>query len=166
MSAINPTNSNFKQRKERHLLSDIFTIADEAFALVLIYNEHHVWVNQQRRKGDATIPRQKKKFCDSDSGSRNGWMEEGRELFSDLCDKIGEMRKHPETGRKLEEMMRDRFRNESSTNYTNNKQGDANITSSSSTNCSGPKKKKKRNVYIDPAITALMNESLSMGELM
>ena len=42
------------------MLSDIFTIADEAFALVLIYNEHHVWVNQQRRKGDATIPRQKK----------------------------------------------------------------------------------------------------------
>eukprot|EP00536_Pseudo-nitzschia_multiseries_P009527 jgi/Psemu1/23437/gm1.23437_g len=110
--------------------------------------------------------RDKKKFCDSDSGSRNGWMEEGQELFSDLCDKIGEMRKHPETGRKLEEMMRDRFRNESSTDYTKkNKHGDANITSSSSTNCSGPKKKKKRNVYIDPAITASMNESLPIGEL-
>eukprot|EP00536_Pseudo-nitzschia_multiseries_P018661 jgi/Psemu1/56654/gm1.56654_g len=92
-------------------------------------------------------------------------MEEGRELFSDLCSKIVEMQKHPETGRKLEEMMRDRFRNKSSTDYTNNKHGDANITSSSSTNCSGPKKKKKRNVYIDPAITASMNESLSIGEL-
>ena len=108
-----------------------------------------------------------KKICDSDSGSRNGWMEEGRELFSDLCNKIGEMQKHPETGREFEEMMRERFRNESSTDYTKkNKHGDANITSSSSTSCSGPKKKKKRKFYIDPEITALMNASLSIGELM
>eukprot|EP00536_Pseudo-nitzschia_multiseries_P001918 jgi/Psemu1/4492/gm1.4492_g len=147
MSAINPTNSNFKQQKERNLLSDIFSVAGEAFVLILIYNEHHVW----------------RKFCDSDSGSRNGWMEERQELFSDLCDKVVKLRNQPETERELEEMMREKFRNESSTDYTNNKHGDANITSSSSTNCSGPKKKKKRNIYIDPAITASMNESLSIA---
>eukprot|EP00536_Pseudo-nitzschia_multiseries_P015133 jgi/Psemu1/41402/gm1.41402_g len=74
------------------------------------------------------------------------------------------LRNQPETGRELEEMMRERFRKESLTPYTN-KRGDANSTSNSSSSCSGPKKKKKWKVYIDPAITASMNANLSL-ELM
>ena len=40
MAAINPTYSKFSQRKCRDLISEIYSITDEAFGLLVIYNEH------------------------------------------------------------------------------------------------------------------------------
>eukprot|EP00957_Ditylum_brightwellii_P199311 15192447-Ditylum_brightwellii.AAC.1 len=48
--AINPTNNNFKQRKDKDVISDIFSITDEAFGLMVIYNKHNVWKNQRERE--------------------------------------------------------------------------------------------------------------------
>ena len=42
MAAINPTCSKFSQRKCRDLISEIYSITDEAFGLLVIYNEHQV----------------------------------------------------------------------------------------------------------------------------
>jgi len=35
--------------KEKKLLSEILTVEDEAFALLIIDNEHHVWLKQIKR---------------------------------------------------------------------------------------------------------------------
>ena len=46
-----------------------------------------------------------KKYCDSKSGSANGWDKEGRKVFAKLCKKIQMLRENPETGINLEKMM-------------------------------------------------------------
>eukprot|EP00957_Ditylum_brightwellii_P170292 12962541-Ditylum_brightwellii.AAC.1 len=79
LSAIDPANNNFKQRKDKDMISDIFSVTDEAFGLMIIYNEHDVWRNQRERKLDGTVDWKRKRFCDARSGSRQGWMEEGQE---------------------------------------------------------------------------------------
>ena len=84
LSAINPANNNFKQRKDKELINDIFLVTDEAFGLMIIYNEHNEWKNQRERKLNGTVDLNRKRFCDAISGSRQGWMEEGQELFNDL----------------------------------------------------------------------------------
>ena len=117
LSAINPACSNFKQRKTTDLISDIFSVTDEAFGLIVIYNEYHVWENLRSRKigggGDATVLKKRKRYCDANSGRRDGWMKEGQVLFDKLCRKVHDLREKPETGRELEEMIRKRFKNES-----------------------------------------------------
>ena len=117
LSAINPACSNFRQRKQTDLISDIFSVTDEAFGLIVIYNEYHVWENLRSRKigggGDATVLKKRKRYCDANSGRRDGWMKEGQVLFDKLCRKVHDLREKPETGRELEEMIRKRFKNES-----------------------------------------------------
>eukprot|EP00536_Pseudo-nitzschia_multiseries_P004087 jgi/Psemu1/9233/gm1.9233_g len=54
LSAINPVGTNFKQRKETELISEIFSVTDEAFALMIIDNEFGNWEKQKKRKLDAT----------------------------------------------------------------------------------------------------------------
>ena len=40
---MNPSVSNYKRDKNRKLISEIFSVADEAFGLVMLYNEYDVW---------------------------------------------------------------------------------------------------------------------------
>eukprot|EP00957_Ditylum_brightwellii_P057132 4329415-Ditylum_brightwellii.AAC.1 len=97
LSAISPANNNFKQRKDKDLISDTFSVIDKAFGLMIIYNEHDVWKNQRERKLDGTVDQKRKQFCDARSGSRHGWMEEGQELFNDLCLENDRLQHQPET---------------------------------------------------------------------
>ena len=117
LSAINPACSNFKQRKTTDLISDIFSVTDEAFGLMVIHNEYHVWEDIRSRKagssGNATELKKRKRYCDANSGRRDGWMKEGQLLFDKLCRRVHDLREQPETGRELEEMMRNRFVKES-----------------------------------------------------
>ena len=50
LAAINSASSDFRQRKEKQLISDILSVTDAAFGLILLYNKHHVWVHQRRTK--------------------------------------------------------------------------------------------------------------------
>ena len=43
LSTINPTFNKFGHRKGRELISEIYCVTDEAFGLLVIYNEHHEW---------------------------------------------------------------------------------------------------------------------------
>ena len=117
LPAINPGSNNFRQRKTTDLISDIFTVTDEAFGLILLHNEYHVWEDQQGRKGSnktiTNVEKKRKRYCDAKSGSREGWMREGKELFTELCLRIVELRKRPETGVRLEEMIREKIVKES-----------------------------------------------------
>ena len=47
LSAMNPTQSKLKQDKERKLISNMFSVADEAFVLVVVFfNQYDVWEEQ------------------------------------------------------------------------------------------------------------------------
>eukprot|EP00536_Pseudo-nitzschia_multiseries_P007147 jgi/Psemu1/17149/gm1.17149_g len=90
LSAINPGKTNFRLRKTKDLISTIFTVTDEAFALMIIDND----------------------------GSANGWDKQGRKVFAKLCKKIQTLRENPETGINLEKMMLQRFYSESNPTST------------------------------------------------
>ena len=121
------TKKKFMEFKTKLLLSDIFTVSDEAFALTILYNEQHVWEMQYKRKknknhandscGSPTMstaktraPKGKKRFCDYKSGDRKGWSEEGMFFFNMLCRDI---KKRREESMELERQMRERFLQES-----------------------------------------------------
>jgi len=59
----------------------------------------------------------KKKYCDSKSGSANGWDKEGRKVFTKLCKNIQTLRENPKTGKNLEKMMLERFKSEKTLLY-------------------------------------------------
>ena len=73
VAAINLTCTKFSQRKCRDLLSDIHSVTDKAFGLLVIYNEHQVWKDQEemKRQGNKgkTI-KKRKRFCSGNSGNR------------------------------------------------------------------------------------------------
>ena len=50
LSAINPTFNKFSYRKNRELISEIYSVSHEAFGMLVIYNEHHVWKEQEVMK--------------------------------------------------------------------------------------------------------------------
>eukprot|EP00536_Pseudo-nitzschia_multiseries_P016195 jgi/Psemu1/45294/gm1.45294_g len=43
LAGISPSRNRFKKSKETELMSDIFSVSDEAFGLMILHNEHHVW---------------------------------------------------------------------------------------------------------------------------
>ena len=71
VQAINPTKTMYNQRKHKERISEIFLVTDEAFGLLIIYNEHHVWKSQdeakRREPGTKETVRKRKKCCDSTS---------------------------------------------------------------------------------------------------
>ena len=40
---MNPSVYNYKRDMDNKLMSEIFSVADEAFWLVMLYNEYDVW---------------------------------------------------------------------------------------------------------------------------
>eukprot|EP00536_Pseudo-nitzschia_multiseries_P014043 jgi/Psemu1/37351/gm1.37351_g len=103
LSAVNPVGTNFKQRKATELISDIFSVTDEAFALMIIDNEFGNWEKQKKRKLDATDVTQtkkkymRKKYCDLKSGSADGWDKTGQIVFARLCKKVKTLREDRKT---------------------------------------------------------------------
>ena len=113
MAAINPTCSKFSQRKCRDLISEIYSITDEAFGLLVIYNEHQVWMDQEEMKmnGDkGKMIKKRKRFCSGNSGSKQGWSDTGLDLFNSLCHQIKERQ---EKTVEFETLIRQKFVTES-----------------------------------------------------
>ena len=48
----------------------MFSVADEVFALIMLYNEYDVWEDQNKREGNINKTKEKKKFLDSKNGRR------------------------------------------------------------------------------------------------
>ena len=114
LASVNARNNNFNGNTKgtEHLLSKIFTVEDEAFALLMLYNELHVWESALRKKKDPSLKLEQKRFCDAKSGRRDGWAPEGKVLYRKLCAEIKELRQDPKTGEAFEKQMRERFREE------------------------------------------------------
>ena len=49
-AATNLTYTKFSQQKCRDLLGDIYSVTDKAFGLLVIYNQHQVWKDQEETK--------------------------------------------------------------------------------------------------------------------
>ena len=133
--ACNPSKNNFRDDKGKKMISDIFSISDEAFSLLVLYNESHRWRTDVEKKQKKRLfgevqnttawtpdktqqnkkmkesPKERKKFTDARSGSREGWSVEGQKLYQDLCTKVNELRKNTCTGERVEEKLRKRFAN-------------------------------------------------------
>ena len=62
---------------------------------------------QNKKKKES--PKERKKFTNARSGSREGWSVEGRKLYQDLCRKVDELWKNTCTGERVEEKLRMEF---------------------------------------------------------
>ena len=113
LSGVNASITNFESKKTHVLLSEIFTVSDEAYALVTILNSLHVWEEQMKDKADRDPKRMKRKYTLPKSGRKESWSTEGRNAFHILCRKIEILRKDEMTGRTIEESLRNKFREES-----------------------------------------------------
>ena len=107
LARITPSRTNFRKQKHKKLLSEIFTVTDEAFVLFVLYNEWHIWVAQiedikKRKKGRDLV--REKRFCNS----KEGWKFEGMQVFVSIVREVMQRRKESE---ELEEEMRDRMNN-------------------------------------------------------
>jgi hypothetical protein len=115
LTAINPNKSKFNHHKSNTPISEIFSVTDEAFGLLIILNEHDVWTKQAEIQrtggGGGKLPKLKKKFCDGRSGDSKGWYDVGHSVFHELCRTIDRLRKS-EKGKELELLMMKRFAEE------------------------------------------------------
>ena len=86
VGAIRSKHTNFRRRKSREKISDIFTASDEAYALLFLYNEYHCWTS-------TTAARTKKRFTNSKLGCKQGWNYTGRKLYQYLFNEVVERRR-------------------------------------------------------------------------
>ena len=79
LSRVRPSKTKFNKSKENKVVSKCFTPSNEAFALIVLDNELHVWDAQLEKKGKGTSKKQKgsalraeKKHTDGNSGKKGG----------------------------------------------------------------------------------------------
>jgi hypothetical protein len=98
--------------KHKELVSNCFTITDEAFALLILFNSEQVWRNQYKEadkkqwKGEAFHFQ----YTKNRSGrNANSWSLDGRKKFNELCQMIKEKRSSPDTGENFEKEIKKIF---------------------------------------------------------
>ena len=106
LAKLNPLRTCFRARKTEQLISEIFTVTDEAFVLFVLYNELHCWEGQiadmdKGIKGRGLV--RAKRFCNGASGKKEAWSKDGLDLFYKL---VGEVQERREDTKDLEEELR------------------------------------------------------------
>ena len=104
-------------------MSTIFTPSDEAFALMIIYNEKDRWDSKPETENTTIDPTSEpvtkkkrwdnpvqKRFCSGMSGSRDGWSKEGKRVFRHLKNQIVYLRQNNTTGVVFEKLMREKWK--------------------------------------------------------
>ena len=116
LSEVQPKRTRYKRQRGHEIISACFTASDEAFALIVLDNELHVWDQQiEKRKGSrckkSDLRMEKKYMKRHGSGGKCGWSKEGQKIYKRLTDEIVAQRK--EGWRELDERKyRDKFRQE------------------------------------------------------
>ena len=95
MQALRPNENKFHEQKPHSRLSEIFTVSDEAFALVILLNEYHCWDE---------IGRVEKRFVKATSGDKQGWSVSGLNAYTSLCNEVAK-RRTEEGSNELERIM-------------------------------------------------------------
>ena len=106
MDSIQPRKSKIRECRDNKLISEIFTVSDEAFALMMLLNELHVWKDEVNGKGKG-----KRIFTDKSSGRKQGWDSSGLVVYNELCWLVADRRKE-EASRNYEEAFRRRYSTE------------------------------------------------------
>jgi hypothetical protein len=120
VSAINQSRSKFEDRKHKELISQIYSVMDEAYGLMIIHNEHHVWLEQEEMMKQGLTGqkiKKRKRYCNSSSGKKEGWSKGGVRLFYDLC---REIEKRREETIPMEEGIKQSFAQLAGSNATHN----------------------------------------------
>ena len=95
IQAVRPNETKFNELKANTRISEIFTVSDEAFALVILLNEYHCW----DRNGSA-----EKRFVSAKSGNKQGWSVRGLNAYTTLCTEV-KRRRLEECSNELERIM-------------------------------------------------------------
>ena len=98
LSRVRPQKTKFNKSKENKVVSKCFTPSNEAFALIVLDNELHVWDAQLEKKGNGTTEKQKgsslrtvKRYTDGNSGKKigtSGWKKVGLKKCNELVKEI------------------------------------------------------------------------------
>ena len=112
MPAIAPGRNKFKERKGKKLLSEIYTVTDEAFGLLMLLNELHCWEESAKKQESDRYG--KKRFCDGRSGNKKGWSNRGIKIYNRLCKNVHRRRQQEESKNMEIYMYRDYSRNNKS----------------------------------------------------
>ena len=109
LTAVNGKNCDFKRLNRRRSINDIFSVSDEAFALLMLRNEYHCWKkayeNGRKKDDNAKSTRTRKLFTSSKIGSKEGMTPEGRFLYQRLVQEVGKLRQSDESHRVEKEML-------------------------------------------------------------
>ena len=107
LTAVNGKNCDFKRLNKRRSINDIFTVSDEAFALLMLRNEYHCWKQayEKGKNNDGRPTRGRKLFTSSKIGSKEGMTPEGRFLYQRLVSEVEELRKSRESHNVEKEML-------------------------------------------------------------
>ena len=95
LERVRPRRTKYKYQKGGKLVSEIFTVSDEAFALFVLYNEHHVWLAQDKlmqegKKGSEL--HLEKRFVNGRSGDKDGLPLKAMRFFNKLMEEVRERR--------------------------------------------------------------------------
>jgi hypothetical protein len=111
LSSVNAEVTNYRTNKVKHLLRECFTVTDEAFALLILYNSEDVWRNQLKepdRKKWRTDENFQFKYTRNNNGRKaNSWNAEGIEKFNELCLMVQKKRQNETSGVKFERMIKE-----------------------------------------------------------
>ena len=115
LQRVQPKRTKYKNLKGHEPISKCFTASDEAFALMVLDNELHVWDEQIKMKNGTSCKksalRLKKKYTSSHGGNKRkrcGWTREGRKIYKMLTDEIVAQRKE-EWRKQVEKKYQDKF---------------------------------------------------------
>ena len=73
-------------------MSDIYTVSDEAFGLVILLNELHCWEEKANEKETGVIGKTQKTFVNGKSGNKQGWNIKGINIYNRICKNLHKRR--------------------------------------------------------------------------
>ena len=103
LSKIQPNRTKYRNERDycTKTFDQAFTVSDEAFALLVLDNELHVWNDHlQRRQNDDSAnvaPHEtglRKKYVYLYKKSPSGWSEKGKAIYVTLKKQLSELRRH------------------------------------------------------------------------
>ena len=112
---------NFTKKQSYKCISnEMISVSDKAFALLVLYNEDHVWMDNIRNgeqsddsedEGGSNKRKKnkRKRFCDHSSRRQQGWEFKWEKLYNTLCKKVHQHREGQRIGESLENKMTKRF---------------------------------------------------------
>ena len=102
LAAVNVRNTQYHLRKHNKKISDIFSVSDEAFALLLLFNEFKRWNLKGKKLADKPnsagiltpdeIKETQKPFTGGNIGDPQGFSLEGRKVYSNLYEQVERLR--------------------------------------------------------------------------